>query len=282
MYEAVWQKNTEIVKMLLDAGAKITQSHHLLHYAILHRHEEMVRLLIDAGSIINLRDENGDTPLIVAAKTRQSRIARLLLENGRLLNCLNLQLLQIVANFFYLAGASVNSVNYVTGNSPLHEVIANMHSGSQSFDDMFSVLQEYDVNLNLESEWGTTPLSIALVHKLYDVAATLIRHGADVNNIHVSILPDMFSYVLLRGNFFLTELFIYAGYKIREGLPPSSPPIERWISQFKSNPMRLSDLCRICLRSLFKSKVYEKVAALNLPPVIQTFLKLEDIMNEGV
>lgn len=82
MYEAVSQKNTTIVKMLLRAGAKITQSHHLLHYAILHRHEEMVRLLISAGSIINLRDESGDTPLILAAKTQQPNIAKLLLENG--------------------------------------------------------------------------------------------------------------------------------------------------------------------------------------------------------
>lgn len=82
LYEAVWQKNTCIVKMLLDAGAKVTQSHHLLHYAVLHRHEAMVRLLI-GGSIINLRDESGDTPLIVAAKTQQHKIARLLLSNGK-------------------------------------------------------------------------------------------------------------------------------------------------------------------------------------------------------
>ena len=82
MYEAVWQKNTEIVKLLLSAGAKVTQSHHLLHYAVLHRHKEMVSLLISAGCIINLRDENGDTPLIVAAKTHQVDIARILLQNG--------------------------------------------------------------------------------------------------------------------------------------------------------------------------------------------------------
>jgi ankyrin repeat protein len=68
--------------MLLDAGAKITQSHYLLHYAIMHRHIEMAELLLKAGSIVNLRDDNGDTPLIVAARTGVCQLAELLLRNG--------------------------------------------------------------------------------------------------------------------------------------------------------------------------------------------------------
>ncbi|XP_068081361.1 ankyrin-3 isoform X1 [Anabrus simplex] len=79
--EAVWQKLVPLVQLLLDAGAKITQSHYLLHYAVMHRHIEMARLLIQAGSIVNLRDDNGDTPLIVAARTGVCELAKLLLEN---------------------------------------------------------------------------------------------------------------------------------------------------------------------------------------------------------
>lgn len=79
----MWQKAVPLVQMLLDAGAKITQSHYLLHYAILHRHIEMAELLLKAGSVVNLRDENGDTPLIVAARTGVCQLAELLLRNGR-------------------------------------------------------------------------------------------------------------------------------------------------------------------------------------------------------
>jgi ankyrin repeat protein len=68
--------------MLLGAGAKITQSHYLLHYAIMHRHTEMAELLLKAGSIVNLRDDNGDSPLIVAARTGVCQLAELLLRNG--------------------------------------------------------------------------------------------------------------------------------------------------------------------------------------------------------
>ena len=39
--EAVWHKDLKLVQMLLSAGAKITQSHYLLHYAVLHRHYQV-------------------------------------------------------------------------------------------------------------------------------------------------------------------------------------------------------------------------------------------------
>lgn len=82
MCEAVWRKDVELARILLEAKAKLTQSHHLLQYAILHRHYEMAELLLSAGSIANLRDDNGDTPLIIAARTGQDYMAQLLLQRG--------------------------------------------------------------------------------------------------------------------------------------------------------------------------------------------------------
>lgn len=43
--EAVWRKDTRLVQMLLAAGAKVTQSHFLLHYAVLHRHYQVTYTL---------------------------------------------------------------------------------------------------------------------------------------------------------------------------------------------------------------------------------------------
>lgn len=42
--EAVWHKDVRLVQMLLVAGAKVTQSHYLLHYAVLHRHYQVSEL----------------------------------------------------------------------------------------------------------------------------------------------------------------------------------------------------------------------------------------------
>lgn len=80
--QAVWQQEKEIVHLLLSAGAKLTHSDRLLHCAILHRCTDIAELLITAGSIINLRDDNGDTPLIIAARSGQTDMVNLLLHSG--------------------------------------------------------------------------------------------------------------------------------------------------------------------------------------------------------
>lgn len=84
MCEAVWRKSVQLAELLLASGAKLTQSHYLLHYAVLHQHLDMAEVLLGAGSIPNLRDDHGDTPLIMAARTGQTRMAELLLQNGKI------------------------------------------------------------------------------------------------------------------------------------------------------------------------------------------------------
>jgi ankyrin repeat protein len=73
-----------MVKLLLDGGAKLTPTPYLLHYAILHQHQEMVELLLESGSLVNLRDNQGNTPLITAAISGQSNIVKLLLKYGKI------------------------------------------------------------------------------------------------------------------------------------------------------------------------------------------------------
>lgn len=73
----------ELASLLLEAGSKLTQSHHLLHYAVLHGHNEMVQLLLSAGAIVNLRNQAGDTPLMLAVRSQNCSIASLLLQRGR-------------------------------------------------------------------------------------------------------------------------------------------------------------------------------------------------------
>ena len=72
-----------MVKLLLDSGAKLTPTPYLLHYAILHQHVEMVELLLESGSLVNLRDNQGNTPLITAAISGQSNIVKILLKYGK-------------------------------------------------------------------------------------------------------------------------------------------------------------------------------------------------------
>lgn len=80
--EAVWRKSAELAHLLLNAGAKVSERHFLLHYAVLRRQVCLAKLLLNAGCNPNSTDLSGDTPLIIAARTHDTDMAELLLENG--------------------------------------------------------------------------------------------------------------------------------------------------------------------------------------------------------
>lgn len=81
--EAVWQQNANIVSKLLSNGARVTQSHRLLHYCAHNRCVSIAKMLLQHGSVSNLRDDTGDTPLLIAARTAQLDFVELLLQNGK-------------------------------------------------------------------------------------------------------------------------------------------------------------------------------------------------------
>lgn len=66
--EAVWQNNVSMAELLVSRGARVTQSHMLLHCAVTQANKDMARLLLNARSVPNLRDDHGNTPLLLAAK----------------------------------------------------------------------------------------------------------------------------------------------------------------------------------------------------------------------
>ena len=85
MCEAIWKKDVEVATLLLNSGARIIQSYHLLHYTVLHRHPAMTDLLLHHGAASNLRDLNGDTPLLLAARTAQLSTVKMLIQHGKFL-----------------------------------------------------------------------------------------------------------------------------------------------------------------------------------------------------
>ncbi|XP_046990026.1 serine/threonine-protein phosphatase 6 regulatory ankyrin repeat subunit A-like isoform X1 [Schistocerca americana] len=268
--EAVWQKSVPMVKILLDAGAKVTQSHYLLHYAIMHRQVDMARLLLQAGCIVNLRDDNGDTPLIAAARTGNCEITELLLKNG----------------------ANVNYSNGLTGSGPLHESVEyTRDSDFQTFVEMVKVLRSHGAILNAHSlTGGDTPLFRAILLQKYKAAALLIRLGSDVNMCDVNICGvDLVTLARKRNHFGLIRMLIYAGFNLHQNFPEIEPPnnpdaldldsIDGWMKYMKYNPMRLTDLCRIVLRKQMGERVSEVVSKSFLPQILKSYMMLEDVLT---
>lgn len=81
--EAVWFQEEEITRLLLFAGAKITQSHYLLHSAVFCNNIVIARLLLEAGSLPNLINNLGETAIFPAVRRGDTEMVHLLLEYGK-------------------------------------------------------------------------------------------------------------------------------------------------------------------------------------------------------
>ncbi len=86
---AIQYKNNEILKLLIENGANIYEEHPVfdrltLHTACYYENEEAVKILLEADpKLVNARSGNdGWTPLHDAVLKSNSRIVKILLENG--------------------------------------------------------------------------------------------------------------------------------------------------------------------------------------------------------
>uniref|UniRef100_A0A1B6M0T1 SOCS box domain-containing protein n=1 Tax=Graphocephala atropunctata TaxID=36148 RepID=A0A1B6M0T1_9HEMI len=267
--EAVWNKSVEMAGLLLRAGAKQTQSQNLLHYAVLHRHTAMAELLLSHGAYPNLRDDQGDTPLL------------------RAITCCHLDMVRLLLRY----DANPNFTNSVTSKTPLHQAV-RVPSCDAMFQELLELLCQYNVDLDQADGVGLTPFIDALYCKNVNGAAALVRAGADVNKSctipssspHLSstlrlaiILPDS-----------LVHLIVVAGLDLSKQEVPELPsvkdtkPIIGWVRHMKTNPRCLADWCRLKIRSYLGNRALVVIPTLHIPQSLKKFLLYQDIVVEKV
>ncbi|BES89155.1 Ankyrin repeat [Nesidiocoris tenuis] len=265
--EAVWQKNVAMASLLLEVGAKLTPTPFLLHYAILHRHCEMVELLLKAGAMVNIRDDHGSTPLIVAAVTAQPPIIRLLLRYG----------------------AQVDFCGGLSWKTPLISVLQSNHIPTDLGVILELILGGADVD---KACWDTTPLVAALCHRKVDAASLLLRHGASINPRHGAKFHDPMIFARRIGALSAVQAIVLCGYDLWKNCPeitkclpdvkPDPNNVNGWLQAQKFTPLRLSELARIKVRSLWPrdTSMAAYVRSLGLPPLLMEYLMLSDIPTE--
>ncbi|KAF6215003.1 hypothetical protein GE061_009751 [Apolygus lucorum] len=265
--EAVWQKNVAMARLLLEAGAKLTPTPFLLHYAILHRHSEMIELLLEAGAMVNIRDDHGSTPLIVAAVTAQPTIIRLLLKYG----------------------AQVDFCGGLSWKTPLLSVLQTDHIPTDLGVILELIMGGADVD---KACWDMTPLYATICHNKVDAANLLLRHGASVTTRPGVRSHDPMIIARRIGALPIVQTLVLCGYDLQKNCPeipkyepgtiPDPNSVEGWLRIQKFVPLKLSELARIKIRSLWprRCSMADYVRSLGLPRLLEEYLLISEIQAD--
>ncbi|XP_075799883.1 putative ankyrin repeat domain-containing protein 26-like protein [Microtus pennsylvanicus] len=133
-----------------------------LHYASAHNHPNVVTLLSSNDCTdINMKDDEGCTPLIKAAQRDNLECISILLRHG--------------------ADPHIVDAN---GDAALHHAICRGNI------PVVSKLLEYNVDIKAKTEYGLTPYKLALFENQLKMAEFLIENGADAPS---ELTPNRFT-----------------------------------------------------------------------------------------
>ena len=173
-----------VVIVLLDDGFARADD---LHEAVKRGDTRTVKNLLSKGSNVDLKDKNGQTPLILAAELGYKEIVELLLANGADVNtrdsygCSPLWLAASaghrgVLELLLSKGADVNVMDN-SGFTPLHEAAGGGHTEAV----LLLLAKGSNVNVPAKNEKGWSPLHFAVLKGNMEVVALLLSKGANPN-----------------------------------------------------------------------------------------------------
>ena len=155
-----------------------------LHTAIANNNRELVRCLLNAGAKVNMANpKTGSVGLHIAARREFCDIMELLLDHADTdINVQNVQRIYCVTHCslelvrcFLNAGAKVNIANPKIGFVGLHT------AAQKGFCDIMELLLDHvDTDINVQNVYGYTPLHIAAYYNRPDAVKMLLQRGADV------------------------------------------------------------------------------------------------------
>lgn len=152
-----------LVKTII-ASAVLEGKKTLVHKACEEGAMETLRLLTDVKVDLEMKDDEGQTPLMVACQHMKSECFLLLLE----------------------CGANPN-VKDISGNTPLHVACAQLNLS------YVRLLLEHGADPNVLDESENTPLHVVFQHPIEpEFVRLLLEHGADPNVLNKNDRPPMY------------------------------------------------------------------------------------------
>ena len=184
-YEVLEKVRIKMVQLLLKNDAKIEEVTDLKQTPLLLAAKngffEIGKFLIQHGANVNVKDHQEFTPLHHAIMSTQIEFAKLLLNNGSLVEtpgngnqpiheARNIEALRLLIDH----GANVNAKD-LQSNSPIDSAM------KRDAVDVLKLLIENGANIDSNGEDGKSPLLLAIEGNCIEIAKVLCAKGANVN-----------------------------------------------------------------------------------------------------
>lgn len=288
---AVHSSDINMVQVLIAAGAKVDVPNNYGITPLLDASRtgdaEMMGLLLKAGADPKRTHPEGETPLMAASKSGSVAAVRLLLGHGVDVNAADTFQSQTalmwasaeghveVVDALLNAGADPNRKAHVTtitqrknADHPTGGFTALMWAGRNGEEDVVKRLVKGGADLNLKNGDGATATMVAIYNDRFDMAATLLGLGADVND------GSLYTAVEMRDS--TTDQFAFDGSRLRVNhsnktsnldlikllLEHGADPNKPFAGQFHSTSMPNSD--RFDNSPLFRAAIEADAEALKL------------------
>lgn len=190
-----------------------------LHLAVAKNDYLSVERLIHAGVSVDTRDEEGDTPLLLAALNGQDDIVQLLIDNGSDIDQINsngdtpLSLAAFgghskIFKLFLDKGSFINQGNQ-NGDTALSLAASKGHT------HIVKLLLEKNTPIDGVNDEGNTPLLLAVMHGHEDMVKLLLENGSSIHQTdHDGDTPLLLAIQL--GHHKIVELLLENGSSILE------------------------------------------------------------------
>lgn len=206
---AVHNDDLELAKALIAAGADVKAANTFgatpMREAALNGNVEMLKVLLDAGADVESPSVEGQTNLMIVARTANLDAAKLLIERGAKVNAVETHEQQSalmwaaeqaqpeMVKLLISKGADVNAVSRVHYNDvrvsaeprvrydPSGGMTPLMFAAREGCVECAKALVGAGAKVNAYDPDGVAALFLSLWNAHYDMAAYLIKQGADVN-----------------------------------------------------------------------------------------------------
>lgn len=167
----------------INGNVVLSSVQRLIHIAVLMKNPAFIKLMLEQGADINLRNDNGQTPLDLAIEGDDYPSAKFLIESGAdvsargnrartaLHHAAELERINII-DALIDAGADVNAMDE-EGLTPFHLAVARERYNG------WKLLLQNGADINAKDHGGRTPLYMA-VARSSSYISELIKNGADM------------------------------------------------------------------------------------------------------